>query len=163
MFHSRGRRNLTGLLRFNKVFGHFLLSYRSNNYIAYPSLDLLASYNVANQITSIEDMIAQGAEMQTVVRLLCLASITSGGIKTKILERIKRDFLQVRMRPSPLLLDPNADHLGIWVQPSAPPFIACSPSALHTPVSPSPCSDTIRTCRLEVPLCFLTQVAPTFD
>ena len=101
--------------------------------------------------------------MQTVVRLLCLASITSGGIKAKILERIKRDFLQVRMRPSLLLLDPNAHHLGIWVQPSTPPFITCSPSALHTPVSPSPCSDTIRTCRLEVPLCFLTQVAPTFD
>jgi hypothetical protein len=60
------------------------------------SLDLLASYNVANQITAIEDMIAQGAEMQIVLRLLCLASITSGGIKAKILERAKRDFLQVR-------------------------------------------------------------------
>lgn len=59
--------------------------------------DLLASYNVSNQITAIEDMIAQGADMQIVVRLLCLASIISGGIKTKILERIKRDFLQVRI------------------------------------------------------------------
>ena len=51
---------------------------------------------MANQITAIEDMIAQGAEMQMVLRLLCLASVTSGGIKAKILERIKRDFLQAR-------------------------------------------------------------------
>ena len=62
---------------------------------------------MANQIASIEDMIAQGAEMQIVVRLLCLASIASGGIKTKILERIKRDFLQVRARHSRLSFDSN--------------------------------------------------------
>ena len=77
--------------------GHFLSSRRSVDDPGYPLLDLLASYNISNQITSIEDMIAQGAEMQIVVRLLCLASITSGGIKAKILERIKRDFLQVRV------------------------------------------------------------------
>lgn len=40
-------------------------------------------------------MIAQGADMQVVVRLLSLASITTGGIKTKVLENIKREFLQV--------------------------------------------------------------------
>lgn len=57
--------------------------------------DLLASYNVSEQITAIEDMIAQGADMQTVLRLLCLASITGGGIKTKALENIKREVLQV--------------------------------------------------------------------
>ena len=33
--------------------------------------------------------------MQTVVRLLCLASITNGGIKAKALENVKREFLQV--------------------------------------------------------------------
>jgi hypothetical protein len=58
-------------------------------------LDLLASYNVPAQITAIEDMIASGAEMQLVLRLLCLASITSGGIKLKALENIKREILQV--------------------------------------------------------------------
>jgi vacuolar protein sorting-associated protein 33A len=40
-------------------------------------------------------MIAQGAEMQVVLRLLCLASITAGGIKAKTLDNIKREFLQV--------------------------------------------------------------------
>ena len=99
----------------------------------YPPLDLLASYGVANQIASIEEMIAQGAEMQIVVRLLCLASITSGGIKGKILERIKRDFLQVRMRPSILPFDPNAHRLDIRLQPSTPSSITLSPSPLHTP------------------------------
>ena len=62
---------------------------------SFASIDLLASYNVNDQLASIEDMIASGAEMQLVLRLLCLASITSGGIKTKSLESIKREILQV--------------------------------------------------------------------
>jgi hypothetical protein len=33
--------------------------------------------------------------MQIVLRLLCLASLTAGGIKTKNLESIKREILQV--------------------------------------------------------------------
>jgi hypothetical protein len=52
------------------------------------------------QLTAIEDMIGQGAEMQVVLRLLCLASITTGGIKLKVLENIKREFLQVRAQDS---------------------------------------------------------------
>lgn len=48
------------------------------------------------QVAAIEDLIAQGADMQIVIRLLCLASITAGGIKAKTLENIKREFLQVR-------------------------------------------------------------------
>ena len=63
-------------------------------------VDLLASYEVTTQINAIEELIAQGAEMQIVLRLLCLASLTAGGIKTKILESIKREILQV----CPLLL-----------------------------------------------------------
>ena len=58
-------------------------------------VDLLASYEVSAQIAAIEDLIAQGADMQVVVRLLCLASITAGGIKAKTLENIKRELLQV--------------------------------------------------------------------
>jgi DNA-binding FrmR family transcriptional regulator len=50
---------------------------------------------VTGQITAIEDMIAQGADMQIVLRLLCLASITAGGIKVKSLENLKREILQV--------------------------------------------------------------------
>ncbi|TEB38635.1 ATP binding protein [Coprinellus micaceus] len=56
--------------------------------------NLLASYEVSAQIAAIEDLIAQGADMQIVVRLLCLASITAGGIKAKTLENIKRELLQ---------------------------------------------------------------------
>lgn len=40
-------------------------------------------------------MIAQGASMQTIVRLLCLASVTNGGIKAKSLDSVKRELLQV--------------------------------------------------------------------
>jgi len=51
---------------------------------------------VTGQITAVEDLIAQGAEMQVVIRLLCLASITAGGIKAKTLENMKKEVLQVR-------------------------------------------------------------------
>ncbi|KAG6854160.1 hypothetical protein C0991_010071 [Blastosporella zonata] len=56
--------------------------------------NLLASYEVSAQIAAIEEMIAQGADMHIVLRLLCLASITAGGIKAKTLENIKREILQ---------------------------------------------------------------------
>jgi len=56
--------------------------------------NLLASYDVPGQISAVEDLIAQGAEMQLVIRLLCLASITGGGIKGKTLENIKKEVLQ---------------------------------------------------------------------
>lgn len=62
---------------------------------AHSPADLLASYNVSAQLTAIEELIAQGADMQTVVRLLCLASIVNGGIKAKTLENLKREILQV--------------------------------------------------------------------
>ena len=56
---------------------------------------MLALYDVNAQIAAIEDLIAQGADMRTVVRLLCLASVVLGGIKAKSLENIKREILQV--------------------------------------------------------------------
>lgn len=58
--------------------------------------DLLASYETTAQISTIEEMISQGADMQTVARLLCLASITTGGIKARLLENVKKEFLQAR-------------------------------------------------------------------
>ena len=57
--------------------------------------DLLALYDVNGQIGAIEDLIAQGADMQVVLRLMCLASIITGGIKAKTLENLKREVLQV--------------------------------------------------------------------
>ncbi|KAG8997603.1 hypothetical protein FRB94_003312 [Tulasnella sp. JGI-2019a] len=56
--------------------------------------NLLASYDTNAQVSAIEDLIAQQAPVQLVLRLLCLASITCGGIKLKQLETIKREILQ---------------------------------------------------------------------
>ncbi|KAK7063771.1 Sec1-like protein [Favolaschia claudopus] len=56
--------------------------------------NLLASYEIPAQIAAIEDMIAQGADLNTALRLLCLASITAGGVKAKNLENLKREILQ---------------------------------------------------------------------
>lgn len=57
--------------------------------------DLLASYDVPAQLVAIENLIAQGVDMQVVLRLICLASLTGGGIKAKALDNLKREVLQV--------------------------------------------------------------------
>ncbi|KAG6851377.1 hypothetical protein H0H93_005775 [Arthromyces matolae] len=76
--------------------------------------NLLASYEVPAQITAIEEMIAEGADMQTVVRLLCLASVTAGGIKAKSLENLKREILQTYgYNYLPLLLSLSSPSLGL--------------------------------------------------
>ncbi|KAG8880918.1 hypothetical protein FRB98_004678 [Tulasnella sp. 332] len=56
--------------------------------------NLLASYDTNAQVWAIEELVAQQAPVQQVLRLLCLASITCGGIKLKQLESIKREILQ---------------------------------------------------------------------
>ncbi|KAK0208669.1 Sec1-like protein [Desarmillaria ectypa] len=76
--------------------------------------DLLASYKVSEQISAIEELIAQGAEIELVIRLLCLASITAGGIKAKTLENIKREILQTYgYHNLPLLLSLASPPLAI--------------------------------------------------
>ncbi|KIJ22178.1 hypothetical protein PAXINDRAFT_95594 [Paxillus involutus ATCC 200175] len=83
--------------------------------------NLVASYETSAQITAIEDMIAQGADMQTVARLLCLASITTGGIKTRALESVKKEFLQAYgYHLLPLLLSLSAPPLSILLQNPLP-------------------------------------------
>ncbi|KAJ7292810.1 Sec1-like protein, partial [Mycena rebaudengoi] len=90
--------------------------------------NLLASYEIPAQISAIEDLIAQGADLQTVVRLLCLASITSGGIKVKPLENIKREILQAYgYNFLPLLLSLAAPSLAILLPNPLP---ASGPPAL---------------------------------
>ncbi|KAJ8518791.1 hypothetical protein ONZ45_g4174 [Pleurotus djamor] len=82
--------------------------------------NLLASYNVSAQLTAIEDLIAQGADMQVVLRLMCLASITTGGIKVKVLEGLKREILQAYgYNYLPLLLSLASSSLSMLV-PSPP-------------------------------------------
>ncbi len=57
--------------------------------------DLIAGYDVSDQFTAIEDLLAQQAPMATVLRAAVLFSLTAGGIKPKQLEGFKREFLQV--------------------------------------------------------------------
>ncbi|KAH0837937.1 Sec1-like protein [Lanmaoa asiatica] len=80
--------------------------------------NLLASYETTAQINTIEEMIAQGADMQTVARLLCLASITTGGIKTRLLENAYGYNLL------PLLLSLSASPLSVLLQNPLPASIA---------------------------------------
>lgn len=70
--------------------------YRLSRYLVTEDhTDLLASYSTSAQLMSIENLISVGAPLNVTLRLLCLASITMGGIKPKVLEGIKREILQV--------------------------------------------------------------------
>jgi hypothetical protein len=105
---------------------------------------LLASYDVPGQITAVEELIAQGADIQLVIRLLCLASITAGGIKGKTLENIKKELLQVSGRfehsHDGALITRQAygySYLPLLLSLAAPPLAILLPNPLppSTPVS----------------------------
>ncbi|KIY46295.1 Sec1-like protein [Fistulina hepatica ATCC 64428] len=84
--------------------------------------NLLASYEVSAQISAVEEMIAQEADMQTVIRLLCLASIIAGGIKAKVLENLKREILQsYGYTCLPMLLSLAAPPLAVLLPNPLPP------------------------------------------
>lgn len=87
--------------------------------------NLVAGYDPMAQLTIIEDLLAQGeaaAPMSTVLRSAVLLSLTSGGIKPKLLEAFKRDFLQAYgYEHLPLLI--ALQSLGLLVRsPSPSPF-----------------------------------------
>ncbi|KAK0198763.1 Sec1-like protein [Armillaria mellea] len=91
--------------------------------------DLLASYKVVEQISAIEELIAQGAEIELIIRLLCLASITSGGIRAKTLENIKREILQTYgYHNLPLLLSLASPPLAILLPNPLPASAPSDPS-----------------------------------
>jgi len=84
----------------------------------------------------VEDLIAQGAEMQVVIRLLCLASITAGGIKAKTLENMKKEVLQAYgYTYLPLLLSLAAPPLAVLLPnplPSSAPAAVSSAKYPYT-------------------------------
>ncbi|THG99874.1 hypothetical protein EW026_g2569 [Hermanssonia centrifuga] len=82
--------------------------------------NLLASYDTNGQISAIEELIAEGADLQVVLRLLCLASIITGGIKAKTLENIKREILQTY----------GYNYLPLLLSLASPPLSALLPSPL---------------------------------
>ena len=53
------------------------------------------------QEAAIRELINRAAPLNTVLRLLCLYSLISGGLKQKVVEEFKRELLQVRSFSSP--------------------------------------------------------------
>ena len=99
----------------------------------YPS-DLLASFDAAAQLTSLEELLAQGTDIRVILRLLCLASITSGGIKNKTLENLKRDFLQVIGYPVQSVSKSPNPRLDLWICTlidPPPPFFRFATSSIQ--------------------------------
>lgn len=55
--------------------------------------DLIAGIDPSSQHEAIEELMARGAPILSVLRLLCIESVVSGGIKPKVLESFKREVL----------------------------------------------------------------------
>ncbi|KAM6498628.1 ATP binding protein [Amanita muscaria] len=122
-------------LRLHTGLSELILSYTQTEHFN-KSLEiqqnLLASYEVSAQVSAIEDLIAQEAELQLVIRLLCLASITSGGIKAKTLENLKREILQAYgYEYLPLLLALSDPSLAILLPNPLPTSLTSSATAKY--------------------------------
>jgi len=90
--------------------------------------NLLASYEPNAQITAIEELIAQGADLPVVLRLLCLASITTGSIKAKTLDNLKREILQsYGYEHLPMLLALSSPSLSMLVPQPLPASMPAVP------------------------------------
>jgi len=84
--------------------------------------NLLSSYDIPAQLSAIEDLIAQGAPQNTIMRLICLASLISGGIKPKVLENLKREVLQsYGYDRLPLLLNLGSPPCSLLIPSSGAP------------------------------------------
>ncbi|KAF8527685.1 Sec1-like protein [Gautieria morchelliformis] len=85
--------------------------------------NLLSSYDTPSQLAAIEDLIAQGADQRVVLRLMCLASLTADGIKTKVFENLKREVLQAYGYGNlPLLI--NLTSSSLLLPSPLPPYLA---------------------------------------
>nr|XP_019003591.1 ATP-binding protein [Kwoniella mangroviensis CBS 8507]OCF67052.1 ATP-binding protein [Kwoniella mangroviensis CBS 8507] len=77
--------------------------------------NLVAGYDPNSQLNTIEDLMNQELDWQTILRSIVLMSLTNGGIKPKLLESFKRDFLQVYgYEHLPLLI--SLENLGLLVK-----------------------------------------------
>ncbi|GAA5919703.1 hypothetical protein JCM1841_000755 [Sporobolomyces salmonicolor] len=92
--------------------------------------NLVAGVDLSTQENSIRELINQEVPLKTILRLLCLYNLVSGGIKPKLLEEFKRDILQTYgFDHLPLLL--SLQHLDLLTRPPPtsrstpkPPFVA---------------------------------------
>lgn len=75
-----------------------LISLRTGVDLSPVPTDLIAGVDLATQENSIRDLINLEAPVRSVLRLLCVYSLVSGGLKQKVLEEFKRDLLQASPR-----------------------------------------------------------------
>ncbi|GAA6000399.1 hypothetical protein JCM10207_007996 [Rhodosporidiobolus poonsookiae] len=86
--------------------------------------NLVAGVDLSTQENSIRDLINLEVPLRTVLRLLCLYSLVTGGIKQKVLEEFKRDILQTYgFEHLPLLL--RLEQLNLLTRP--PPTSRSTP------------------------------------
>ncbi|ORY82401.1 putative ATP binding protein [Leucosporidium creatinivorum] len=85
--------------------------------------NLIAGVDLPAQENSIRDLINQEAPLRTVLRLLCLYSVISGGLKPKVMEEFKREILQTYgFHHVPLLLSLHSLSLLTRSTPQKSPF-----------------------------------------
>lgn len=81
--------------------------------------NIVAGLDLNGQLAAIEDLVNLEVPLQTVLRLLCLLSTVSGGLKPKNLEYLKREICQVYgYEQLPVLLNLERAGLIVKVRPS---------------------------------------------
>lgn len=84
--------------KLNNFFGAYLqLTNNNNNFFFFRCVDLAAGIDINLQNDHIEEMINRQVPILQVLRLLCLQSLVSGGLKQKSFEFFKKEILQVLM------------------------------------------------------------------
>ncbi|GAA5837209.1 hypothetical protein JCM3766R1_002160 [Sporobolomyces carnicolor] len=79
--------------------------------------NLVAGLDLAAQEASIRELINEEAPLLTVLRLVCLLSVISGGLKPKVVDELKREILQTYGHAHlPLLV--SLTRLGLLSRPS---------------------------------------------
>nr|ASF90207.1 hypothetical protein SPAR04510 [Bartheletia paradoxa] len=85
--------------------------------------NLIASVDTTIQQSGIEELINQQAPLPLVLRLLVLASLTSGGIKPKNLDNFKREILQAYgYEQLPMLVALSSLNLLVKATPARAPY-----------------------------------------
>lgn len=61
----------------------------------HPDEDIIAGYNLSSQLDAIESLMNQEVPAMLVLRAAVLLHLAQGGIRQKMLENFKKEFLQV--------------------------------------------------------------------
>lgn len=96
----------------------------------FPITDIVAGYDLSNQLDAIENLMNQEVPAMQVLRAAVLLHLAQGGIRQKMLENFKREFLQVSFHCKMKLARTHMSWPDLWILSFAAPYSAGDPQPL---------------------------------